>query len=88
VLGASIGDILLQLGKSYMYLIGISYVIGLPIAWYITSNYLKDYAYRINLGWEIFAGAVLLVSLVALLTVGFQSLRAAMANPVKSIKTE
>ncbi|GHT10204.1 ABC transporter permease [Bacteroidia bacterium] len=88
VLGAGIGDILVQLGKSYMYLIGISFVIGLPVAWYITSNYLKDYAYRINLGWEIFAGAVLLVSLVALLTVSFQSLRAAMANPVKSIKTE
>jgi ABC-type antimicrobial peptide transport system permease subunit len=88
VLDASIGDILAQLGKSYMYLILTSFVIGLPIAWYITSNYLKDYAYRTNLGWEIFAGAVLLVLLVALLTVSFQSLRAAMANPVKSIKTE
>jgi hypothetical protein len=88
VLGASIGDILVQLGKSYMYLILIAFVIGLPVAWYITSNYLKEYAYRINLGWEIFAAVAVLVTLIALLTVSFQSLRAAMANPVKSIKAE
>ncbi|MDR3219714.1 MAG: ABC transporter permease [Dysgonamonadaceae bacterium] len=88
VLGASLGDILVQLGKSYMYLISIAVLIGLPIAWYITSNYLKSYAYRIELSWEIFAGVVLLVSLIALFTVSFQSLRAAIANPVKSIKTE
>jgi ABC-type antimicrobial peptide transport system permease subunit len=88
VLGASIGDILVQLGKSYMYLILIAFVIGLPVAWYVTSNYLKEYAYRINLGWEIFAAVAVLVTLIALLTVSFQSLRAAMANPVKSIKTE
>jgi predicted permease len=88
VLGASLSDILVQLGKSYMYLISIAVIIGLPVAWYITSNYLKNYAYRIELSWEIFAGVVLLVSLIALLTVSFQSLRAAIANPVKSIKAE
>jgi ABC-type antimicrobial peptide transport system permease subunit len=88
VLGSNNKDILILLGKSYMYLILIAFVIGLPVSWYITSNYLKDYAYRINLGWEIFAGAILLVSLIALFTVSFQSLRAALTNPIKSIKTE
>ena len=72
----------------FMLLVSIAIVIGVPIAWYITRNYLADYAYRINLGWQIFAGVALLVCLVAVLTVCGQSLRAATANPIKAIKTE
>ena len=66
----------------------ISFVIGIPVSLYAANHYLKDYAYRITLGWDIFAGVALLITLIALLTVSFQSLRAALNNPVKSIKTE
>ena len=88
VLGASIPDILTLLGKNYMILTMISFIIGVPVAWYITNRYLQDYAYRISLGWTLFAEVALLVTLIAMLTVSFQSLRAATANPVKSIKSE
>ena len=86
VLGASIPDILILLGKNYMVLIMISFAIGIPVAWYITNRYLQGYAYRISLGWTLFAEVAVLVILISMLTVGFQSLRAAMANPVKAIK--
>lgn len=88
VLGARIIDILFLLGKAYMVLLLISFVIGIPVSLYAANHYLKDYAYRITLGWDIFAGVALLITLIALLTVSFQSLRAALNNPVKSIKTE
>jgi len=88
VLGAKITDILVLLGKSYIVLLLASFVIGIPISVYVAHLYLKDYAYRIVLSWEIFIGVALFISLIALLTVSFQSLRAAIANPVKSIKTE
>jgi len=88
VLGAKITDILILLGKSYIVLLLISFILGIPVSVYIANLYLKDYAYRIELSWDIFIGVALLVSLIALLTVCFQSLRAAVANPVKSIKTE
>ena len=88
VLGAKIIDILFLLGKAYMVLLLISFVIGIPISLYAANHYLKDYAYRITLSWDIFAGVALLITLIALLTVSLQSLKAALANPVKSIKTE
>lgn len=88
VLGANIGDILVLLCKSYIVLLIISFVIGVPVSIYIANLYLKDYAYRIILSWDIFIGVALFITLIALLTVSLQSLRAAVANPVKSIKTE
>ena len=88
VLGANIGNILVLLGKSYITLILIALAIGTPIAVYVVSNYLNDYAYRIPMGWQIFAEVALLVVLIAFLTMSFQSLRAATADPVKSIKAE
>lgn len=88
VLGASIQDILFLLGKGYMALIGVALVIGIPLAWYVTKNYLDNYAYKVNLNWTLFAGVALLIIVIAIVTVSFQSLRAATNNPVKSIKTE
>lgn len=88
VLGAKITDILILLGKAYMVLLLISFAIGVPISFYAANHYLKEYDYRIVLSWDIFAGVALSISLIALLTVSFQSFRAAIANPVKSIKTE
>jgi len=88
VLGAKIADILVLLGKAYTGLLFISFVIGIPISLYLADYYLKDYAYRIILSWDIFAGVALFIAIIAIMTVSFQSLKAALANPVKSIKTE
>lgn len=88
VLGATLTDILFLLGKAYFWLLVISFAIGIPVSLYIAGHYLKDYEYRIALSWDIFAGVAVFITLIALLTVGFQSLKAALANPVKSIKTE
>lgn len=88
VLGAKITDILLLLGKTYIALLLISFAIGIPVSLFITRYYLKDYAYRIVLSWDIFFGVAVSIAFIALATVSFQSLRAAIANPVKSIKTE
>lgn len=88
VLGATTGNVLVLLGKTYVVLLLISFVIGIPVSLYISNYYLRDYAYRIVLSWDIFAGVALFITLIALLTVIFQALRAAIANPVKSIKAE
>lgn len=88
VLGASTFSIIALLGKSYLKLILIAFIIGIPTAVYITGQYLEGYAYRISLGWTFFALAALLVIAIALCTVSFQSFKAAIANPVKSIKAE
>ncbi|MDR2919899.1 MAG: ABC transporter permease [Tannerella sp.] len=88
VLGAKTTDILVLLGKSYVILLLISFIIGIPVSVYIAHEYLKDYAYRIVLTWDIFAGVALLITLIALLTVSSLSIKTAINNPVKSIKTE
>lgn len=88
VLGAKITDILLLLGKSYLVLLIISFVIGIPISLYATNYYLREYEYRISLGWDLFAAVALFITIVALLTVSVLSFKAAISNPIKSIKTE
>lgn len=88
VLGASVSSVIVQLGRSFMSLVLIAVVVGLPVAWYITHEYLGSYAYRIRLSWLIFAAVALLVGIIALLTVCGQSYRAATTDPVKAIKTE
>jgi len=88
VLGASVWDIVYLLGRSFMQLLLIALVIGIPAAWYAGRMYLQGYEYRMSLQWYIFAGAALLVFLIAMLTVSAQSLKAATANPLKAIKSE
>ena len=88
VLGASIWDVVYMLGRSFMQLLLIALIIGVPAAWYAGRMYLQSYEYRMSLSMYIFAGAALLVFLIAMLTVSAQSLKVAMANPVKAIKSE
>ncbi len=88
VLGASVFNLSEMLIRNFLVLIGIALVVGMPVAWYATHRWLDKYEYRIQESWLIFIVAGLLVILIALCTVGFQSLRAATANPVKSIKAE
>lgn len=88
VLGASILDITTALSASFIRLIIVSLVIALPLAWYATHAWLQDFAYRIKLNIWLFVGTALAVTLIALITVSFQSVKAALVNPVKSLKNE
>lgn len=88
VLGASIQSIVVMLSKDFLKLVLIAAVIAFPLAWYAMHHWLQDFAYRINLSWGIFALAGGLGVLIALFTVSFQAIRAAVANPVKSLRSE
>ncbi len=88
VLGASIASIVALLSSDFLKLVGLAIVIAAPIAWYGMNQWLTEFAYRIGLDWWVFAAAGLLVMGVALLTVSFQSVKAALMNPVKSLRSE
>ncbi|GGN07262.1 ABC transporter permease [Dyadobacter beijingensis] len=88
VLGASISGILALVSRDFLRLVIISILIACPIAGYLMKNWLADFAYQTELSWWMFASAGGLVILIALLTVGSQSLKAALMNPVKSLRTE
>ncbi len=88
VLGANIFQIIGLLNKDFLKLVGISFLIGAPIGWYVSSSWLKDFAFRIELGPAIFLVAGLLTIIIALLTVSYKSVRTGLANPVESLKSE
>ena len=88
VLGASVTAIVSMLSKDFLRLVLISFVIAVPVAWWGMHKWLQDFAFRINIGWWIFIGAGLIALLIALFTVSFQAIKAAVANPVKSLRTE
>lgn len=87
-LGASISGILWLFGKEYARLIIIAFALAAPLAWWVMDGWLSDYAYRISVGAGIFVVSLLVTFGVAALTVGFQSIRAALANPVTSLRSE
>ena len=88
VLGASVVGIVALLSKDFLKLVLIAIVIASPIAWYAMNRWLQDFAYKITIEWWIFALAGVLATSVALLTVSFQSIKAALMNPVKSLRSE
>ena len=88
VLGASVADIAGMLSKDFAKLVMLSIVIAAPIAWYLMHQWLQDFAYRTQISWWVFFIAGITALLVALVTVSFQAIRAAIANPVKSLRTE
>ncbi|RYU93853.1 FtsX-like permease family protein [Emticicia agri] len=88
VLGASVMSVVVLLSKDFVKLIFIAILIVTPIAWYAMSEWLEDFAYRVEISWWIFAVAGLLAIAVALLTVSFQSIKAALMNPIKSLRSE
>lgn len=88
VLGSSVLGILSLLSKDFIKLVLIAIFIATPIAWYVMRTWLEDFAYRIDIQWWMFALAGLVALMVALLTVSFQSLKAARMNPVKSLRSE
>jgi putative ABC transport system permease protein len=87
-LGASILGIVWLFGKEYTRLIAIAFVLSAPVAWFAMNSWLKDYVYRISIGWSVFVVSLLATFLIAALTVGIQSIKAALANPVSSLRSE
>ncbi|MBD2751572.1 ABC transporter permease [Spirosoma validum] len=88
VLGASIGSILWLFGKEFAQLIVVAFVVAAPVAWWIMTKWLQGFEYKIDFGPGIFAIAILATVLVAAITVSFQSVKAALMNPVKSLRSE
>jgi len=90
VLGASVSQIVSLLSRDFLALVVLAFVIAAPLAWWAMNKWLQDFAdgYRIAIGWWMFMLAGMLVILIALFTISFQSIRAAMMNPVKSLRSE
>jgi putative ABC transport system permease protein len=88
VLGASVTNISMKLSKNFLKLIIISIMIATPISWLVMDKWLQDFAYRIKIDWWIFAVAGLMALLIALLTVSYQAVKAALANPAKNLRSE
>lgn len=88
VLGANISSITFLISKNFLLLVGISILIAMPLAWYAGNHWLQNFAFRISINGWLFAAAALIVLLIALITVSFQAIKAAIANPVRSLRTE
>ena len=88
VLGASVPNITALLSKDFIRLVFVSNLIAWPIAWFSVNRWLQDFAYRIPVSWWVFILAGVIALLIALVTVSFQAIRAAITNPVKSLRTE
>lgn len=88
VLGANLQSIVTLLSKDFLKLVAIAAVMAFPIAWWAMNNWLKDFAYRINIAWWVFLAAGIVAAIIAFVTVSFQAIRAANANPVKSLRSE
>lgn len=88
VMGAETGNILLLLGKDFLKLVGVGFLIAIPISWFGMNSWLEDFAFHIGISWTVFLFAGLIAGLIAGITVMSQSLKAAWADPVKSIKSE
>jgi putative ABC transport system permease protein len=88
VLGASVTGIASLLSLDFLKLIGISFLIAAPVAWWAMNKWLETYTYRIQMQWWVFVLAAVLSVVIAIITVSFQAIRAAIANPVKSLRSE
>ena len=88
VLGASVSGIVQLLAKDFIKLVLIAIIIAAPIAWYFMYKWLQDFAYKINISWSVFVLAGGMAILIAFMTISFQAIKAAVANPVKSLRSE
>jgi putative ABC transport system permease protein len=88
VLGASVNNIVTLLSRDLLKLVALSAFIAFPFAWWAMHHWLEDFAYKVGIGWWVFAGSGILALVIAWGTVSFQAIKAALANPVKSLRTE
>ena len=87
-LGASLNSIFQMLTRSFLLLVMISLVIASPIAWFMMQRWLEGFVYRVGIGWDVFVLSGVLAAMIALLTISYQSIRAALMNPVKNLRSE
>ncbi|MEP0134484.1 MAG: ABC transporter permease [Eudoraea sp.] len=88
VLGASVGQITYRLTVDFLKLVGVAILVSIPLGWYVMNKWLEDFSYRIEIGWWVFVLAAFLAVAIAIITVSYQSIKAAIVNPVKSLRTE
>jgi len=88
VLGATVTSIASLLTRDFLKLVIVSLVVASPLAWWVMNNWLQDFAYRIDIGWWMFILAGSIAIVIAMITVSFQAIKAAVANPVQSLRTE
>ena len=88
VLGASVESVLLLVSKEFLLLVGIAFIISVPVTWWAMHVWLQDFAYRIHIAWWVFVVAGIIAILISALTISFQAIKAAVANPVKSLRSE
>jgi putative ABC transport system permease protein len=88
VLGASVQTILMLVSREFLFLVAIAFILSVPVTYWAMQNWLNNYAYRINISAGIFVSAGIAAILIAIITISFQAIRAALMNPVKSIRTE
>ena len=88
VLGADVKRLVGLLSKDFIVLVSIAALIAFPIAWWALDKWLRDFAYRVSMEWWVFLAGALVALIIALLTVSVQAIKAALANPVKSLRTE
>jgi ABC-type antimicrobial peptide transport system permease subunit len=88
VLGSSVLSVVFLLSKKFTALILIAVIIAVPVAWFAIDSWLKSFAYRVNADWIIFLAASLAALVIAWITVSYESIKAAIANPIKSLRTE
>ena len=88
VLGATVGSVLLPLSKDFLKLVLRAVVIASPLAWYVMNRWLQNFAYKTQIGWAVFGITTLATLGITLFTISFQSIRAALMNPVKSLRSE
>ncbi|HTB23817.1 MAG TPA: hypothetical protein VK711_00540, partial [Puia sp.] len=84
----SIGSIVYLFSKEFIVLISIAFLVAAPLAWYFMNSWLRDYAFRIDISWWIFVAGALLSIIIALATVSFRAIRAAVVNPVNRLRSE
>ena len=88
VLGASVQSLLYILSRDFLLLVVLAFVIAIPLSFLAMQRWLESFAYRISIGWWVYAAAGALAICIALVTVGLQALKAALANPIRSLRTE
>jgi putative ABC transport system permease protein len=88
VLGASVTSVTVMLGEDFMQLIAVATIVAIPVAWFVMNKWLQEFAYRINIQWWMLLLPGLIAIFIALITVCMQTAKAAIANPVKSLRTE
>ena len=88
VMGATAGQITVRLSIEFLKLVGIAVFISLPLGWYVMNKWLEDFSYRIEISWWVLASAAVLAIVISIITVSYQSIKAAMTSPVKSLRSE